>query len=504
MKKLKILFMSLGILCVLAMILYFSPLKDVFLDKFFYSVGETAFEEPTTTDLKIPVQNGTWVVDETGWRYTDASGHEAKNETLTIGDREYIFDKDGYMSTGWAKPKDTWYYLTYTGQKETGWLEDDGKSYYLDQDGKMVTGWQTIDNKQYHFEDDGSLSHGWVQLDDKYYYLQEDGTMHTGWLIDQNQYYYLDENGVMQIGWVQDQNVYYYMSESGSMVTGWQNIDGKNYYFSDMGSMYTGWLTDQGKNYYFKDNGDLARGWLELNGSSYYMDPGSGVMRTGWIVDQSKAYYLNDQGIYEPNKKTAKDGAAIALTFDDGPGQYTSRLLTTLENNKAKATFFVLGESVDKYPDAIKKMQSMGCQIGNHTYDHTNLTTLDKKAMKKQIKDTSSKVKAITGKGTSLVRPPGGAYNDAVKENLNAPIILWSMDTRDWESMNTVAIVEMVLNNVKDGDIILLHDIHGTTADAADILIPTLKSMGYNLNTVSELAKSKGIKIEKKSVYSKF
>lgn len=497
MKKAKPFFLLLGILCILMLIIFGGKIKDYLTE---YTTGNSSTSETLVSET--PKLDGTWSVDDQGWRFMDLEQNYASDETRVIDGKEYFFNSDGYMETGWAKKETNWYYLSYAGQKETGWLADENKDYYLASDGVMVTGWQSIDGENYYFQSDGSLSYGWTLLDDQYYYMKEDGTVHTGWLIDEEKYYYLDNDGVMQTGWLNDGGTYYYLDEDGATVDGWQTIDSKKYYFTEYGSLYTGWLTDSGSSYYFDSDGYMAIGWLQLDNERYFMDS-EGAMRTGWIVDNNKAYYLNSNGVLEANKK-AKAGSVIALTFDDGPGAYTDRLLTALEASDAKATFFVLGSLVDKYPDTLKRMRTNGCQIGNHTYDHENLTTLDEDAIKAQIKDTSKKVKAASGKGTKLIRPPYGAYNDDVKEYTNAPLIMWSIDTLDWQTKNAAATVELVLNNVTDGDIILMHDIHSTTVDAAEILIPTLTSMGYELATVSELAAAKGSKLEAKTAYSSF
>lgn len=497
MKKVKPFLLIAGGLCILLLLIFRGKITGYLTE---YSTG--SYDRGTPV-LESPKLDGTWSVDDNGWRFMDLEQNYAAGETRVIDGIEYIFNSDGYMQTGWAQNDDHWYYLSYAGQKETGWLVDDNKDYYLDSDGIMATGWQEIEGKNYYFQPDGSLSYGWTQLDDQYYYMKEDGTAHTGWLIDEDKYYFMGDDGVMQTGWLDDGGTYYYLGEDGATVEGWLTIEDKKYYFTEFGSIYTGWLTDSGATYYFDDEGKMATGWLQLDNDRYFMNS-EGQMRTGWIVDNHKAYYLNSNGIYQPNKKADKQGSVISLTFDDGPGAHTDRLLKVLEEYEAKATFFVLGKLVDEYPNTLKKMREIGCEIGNHSYDHENLTKLGKNAVKAQIKDTSKKVKSATGKGTKLLRPPYGEYNDNVKSYTNAPLIMWSIDTLDWQTKDTVATVEMVLNNVTDGDIVLMHDIHSTTVDAAEILVPALTSMGYKLATVSELAAAKGSKLEAKTAYSSF
>jgi len=504
MGKIKTPFIILGVLFVLLLAAFVSPLKDRLITDAFYFTGDYPYMDPVYVKEQLPSQHGVWVADEIGWTYTSDNGTKAKNTTLTIGGNEYFFGADGYMETGWVKQGNDWYHLSYLGRKETGWYEEDGKRYYLDKDGVMATGWHQVDGKNYHFATDGPLTSGWVLQDDKYYFIDEDGTPHTGWLLDNDKYYYLDNDGAMQTGWIQQSGFWYYLSDSGSMTTGWQTISDKSYYFGETGEMHTGWLSSNGSTYYFNSDGLVNTGWLKLGDYQYYMDPVSGAMHSnGWIYDGKGAYYLDAQGIWVPNKKVA-NGPTIALTFDDGPGKYTDRLLDCLKANDARATFFVLGSLVDSYPDTLKTMVANGCEIGNHSYSHANLTTLDEAGLKNEIDATNQKIKAITDTDTLLVRPPGGSHNEFVRNTVNAPFIMWSLDTLDWQNKNTEIVVEKVLNSVQDGDIVLMHDIHATSLEAAEVLIPTLKDMGYNLVTVSELAAAKGKSIEAQQVYNKF
>lgn len=182
----------------------------------------------------------------------------------------------------------------------------------------------------------------------------------------------------------------------------------------------------------------------------------------------------------------------IALTFDDGPNpEYTRRILDALEANYAKATFFVVGTSAEKHPEMLQEILSSGCELGNHTYHHKDLTKLDLGDVINEVDRVNRIAIEVTGQGTTLIRPPYGAYNDDVLSVMEEPVILWDLDTLDWENRNAEAIVQRVLDNVSDGDIILMHDIYDSTAEAAEILIPKLKEMGYQMVTISEMAQYK-------------
>ena len=503
MKKLKTFFVIIGIISVLFLVAFVSPLRDKLINQYFYMTGDYPHGSALLVPEKLPAQLGSWSVDKRGWRYTNNDGESAINQNLLIGGNEYFFDADGYLATGWSKLDDDWYYLSYTGFKHLGWLELNDRRYYFDRDGKMATGWQNIYNKNYYFKDNGELTSGWIEADNTFYYINEDGSPRKGWLLENGKYYYLANDGAMQTGWIEEDNFWYYLNEDGTMTTEWQSIDDKLHYFGETGQMYTGWLSSNGNTYFFDNDGSITTGWLQLGEYSYYMDHNSGAMHSdGWIYDGDSAYYLDRQGIWVPNKNDG--GGTIALTFDDGPGQYTDRLLSTLEANQARATFFVLGQLVDRYPATLQKMLAIGCEIGNHSYSHPNLTTLDEATIRNEIASTDQKIKNITGTDIKYMRPPGGNHNEAVRGIINRPFIMWSLDTLDWQSKNTKTVVEKVLNNVKDGDIILMHDIHPTSIEASEVLIPTLQSMGYNLVTVSELAQAKGVTIQNQGVYNRF
>ncbi|MBR4430945.1 MAG: polysaccharide deacetylase family protein, partial [Clostridiales bacterium] len=182
----------------------------------------------------------------------------------------------------------------------------------------------------------------------------------------------------------------------------------------------------------------------------------------------------------------------VALTFDDGPGARTDEIITALEQTNQAATFFVVGISAELHPNTLRHMSEAGCEIGNHTYDHQYLTRLGAEGIAGELSRNNDLIRAATGHDATLIRPPGGSHNATVDALVNAPIILWSIDTRDWQTRSTQSTINSVLSNVSDGDIILMHDIHSSTVDAALYLIPELQRRGYQLVTVSELARFRG------------
>ena len=202
--------------------------------------------------------------------------------------------------------------------------------------------------------------------------------------------------------------------------------------------------------------------------------------------------------IIDPNKPM------VALTFDDGPSGYTPRVLDALEKYDQAATFFVVGYNAARYGSTMKRMLDIGCEIGNHTYNHPDLTQLSYSSIVNEMSMTNSKIYAATGTYATVSRTPGGSVNSTVRSAISTPIIMWSIDTLDWKTRDTWSTVNSVLNNVEDGDIVLMHDIHAPTISAAEILIPKLVERGYQLVTVSELAKYRGNGMKAGKVYYSF
>lgn len=178
----------------------------------------------------------------------------------------------------------------------------------------------------------------------------------------------------------------------------------------------------------------------------------------------------------------------VALTFDDGPNpEYTEKLLDGLKDRNVKATFFLLGEQVELYPDIVKRMYEEGHLIGNHSYDHVNLGAMCESDACDQIKRTNDAIYKVTGEYPEFLRPPFGSVKDNVDKDMNMIVTLWDIDTRDWEVQNVASIESKVLGKAKDGEIILMHDAYATSVTAALDLIDKMKQDGYEFVTVDEL-----------------
>ena len=258
------------------------------------------------------------------------------------------------------------------------------------------------------------------------------------------------------------------------------------------------------ENKFQKYDGNYARKeFIESKGKTYYFDD-SGNMVTGELKIGCKKYVFSEDGALLSEELCVDPGRPmIALTFDDGPGKDTGRLLDTLEQYDARATFFMVGPRVQEYPQDLQRMLDLGCELGNHTTNHPQLTKLSPEQILKEINTTTEAIKAATnGIGPDTVRPPYGAINDTVKRTVEYPLIMWSVDTLDWKTRNAQSTIDIVMNQASDGDIILMHDIHKESVDAAVQLIPALVNKGYQLVTVSELAQARGITLENGERYS--
>lgn len=196
----------------------------------------------------------------------------------------------------------------------------------------------------------------------------------------------------------------------------------------------------------------------------------------------------------------------IALTFDDGPSVHTERLLDVLKENGGKGTFFVLGNLIDGRENTLKRIVAEDHEVGNHSWNHRQLTNLSDEEIKDQIMITRAKIYDVTGKDCLIMRPPYGACNDSVRAvgaELGVSFVNWSVDTLDWKSKNADAVYNEIMEYATDGAIILCHDLHKTTVDAMERAIPDLLEEGYQLVTVSELMSYSENKLEPGKMYYK-
>ena len=254
-----------------------------------------------------------------------------------------------------------------------------------------------------------------------------------------------------------------------------------------------GWHDDEnGKWYQNADGTYFAGGMQEIDGSTYYFDD-NGYIKTGWVEVGFDDYYFNDDGTYDPSQHKTR----IAFTFDDGPGEYTDELLDCLEENNAHATFFMLGQNVGSWESTVQRMADIGCEIGSHSWDHPNLYDLSMDSVAKQFSDTDAALEKACGQKASVARAPYGNWSDDIISTVGKPFFTWSLDSLDWSYLDVNKDYDAVMNgDLTDGSIILMHDIHEPSVQAAIKMIPELVQKGYKLMTVSELAAAKGVTLQ--------
>ena len=197
----------------------------------------------------------------------------------------------------------------------------------------------------------------------------------------------------------------------------------------------------------------------------------------------------------------------IAFTFDDGPSYYTSQLLDGLEARGVVATFFMCGingaSGTSNYQSLLPRMYDDGCQLANHTWDHSYLANMSSSNIRSAVSRVEAYLfQALGGSYTDFVRTPGGQNNSNIRSSVSAPIILWSLDTEDWRYRNEDTVYNTIVRNASDGDIVLMHDLYPTSIRGALRAVDTLKSKGFEFVTVAELFRRRGITPKSGTVYT--
>lgn len=243
-----------------------------------------------------------------------------------------------------------------------------------------------------------------------------------------------------------------------------------------------------------EENGNataVAEGEADITATAY-----NGVSVSCHVIVETIPYYIRPN--LDPDKPM------IALTFDDGPNMETTRIiLDTLEQNGGSATFFMVGNRLKSRgnSECAQRMVSLGCQLGNHTYDHTHY---GKQVCLEDITWCIDEVERVTGHKPTAFRPTGGSLTDFIEDNAQAPLYIWSLDTLDWKYRDSNRIYDVITNDAKDGDIILMHDIYSTTAEAVSRAVPVLVENGIQVVNVAELSYYKGYEVENGQVYYSF
>ena len=196
----------------------------------------------------------------------------------------------------------------------------------------------------------------------------------------------------------------------------------------------------------------------------------------------------------EPRNSGGVDCAnCVAITYDDGPGAETNRLLDKLKAKNAHASFMVVAPSAEQHPELLKRMKAEGHTIGNHTKSHRQLNTLSPAQVSQEIDAGNAAIKKATGQSTRWVRPPYGATNatvDQVTRDKGVSQALWDVDTVDWKDRNSEHVCSSAVQSARAGSIVLMHDIHPTTVDAADCVIDGLRAKGLEPVSLDRLLRT--------------
>jgi peptidoglycan-N-acetylglucosamine deacetylase len=224
-------------------------------------------------------------------------------------------------------------------------------------------------------------------------------------------------------------------------------------------------------------------------------------VRSPWIVPAALAVVLVASACVPPPPPPSPSpcpGCTVYLTFDDGPSIYTPQILSTLEAKGVPATFFVLGERAVQFPSNVQREHADGDGIGDHTWDHPDLTTLTTDQVRSELQSTADEIASLTGARPTLWRPPFGAFNDTVTQiasSLGLSMRLWDVNPSDFNMPGTDVIVSSVVNNVRNGSIVLLHDgsqetnfDRSQTVAALPTIIDTLRAAGYSFGSLSTVS----------------
>ena len=546
--KIRNLFFGLG-LCFLLCCFYQTT-------SFAISITEKKQEEST---LKPPILNGLIWQKNKYVLYVDGNLITTPGWRGVSGEK-YLINEKGDVSARMVQLNDIWFYYQIVNgsnrwkKQKKCWVSVFEKDYYFDRTGKCT---QIYDNqsKWLYVIEEGkmrSAEQGLYSLKNKKnYYFNQQGIRSSTKGYERvlpELYIKTAKKGHVIAKLERSKNrwrFYRYDSKKKKLVKQknlWKTIDKKSYFFNARGictkiydaveqtfqEYQNGELTlvkseirqVEENNYYFNEEGirQIEPGLYETTSGQIILMKEQGVieelvagqvmekvfqegkMTLCRIKDENYMYYYNGDGTLK--RKLDLHGKMVALTYDDGPSQYTNEILDILEQNGARATFFVVGNRVSSYATVVKRTFEMGCELGNHSYSHPDLTGLSQTARMEQIRNTTQAVQNITGKSMEYLRPPGGSHNSAVRSSVGMPLILWSIDTRDWATRNASSTISAVLNHVKDGDIVLMHDLYQQTANASKSIIPELVRRGYQLVTISELEDCRGDMEDGKVYYS--
>lgn len=260
---------------------------------------------------------------------------------------------------------------------------------------------------------------------------------------------------------------------------------------------FSKFICDENKITFYFDKKDFKE--VEVSGSFGFEIPYYdmyGYFKSGYLdckVEQDEYMYSQ---IFGPVDDRVP---CVAITFDDGPGKYTEEIVSILREHNSVATFFMLGERLDLVePSTLDDLLTEGSTINSHSYSHSNFKKLSAESIKQDMIDTKDKIYDITG-GYEIrfFRPPYGSYNDTVKENVPYPLVMWSVDTMDWDTDDPNVVYENATCNIQDGDVILLHEVHDSTVEALPRILEELQNQGFQTVTIEEMYDMQSSKLKR-------
>ena len=375
------------------------------------------------------------------------------------------------------------------GCGKQGWVTTDEGTFYYE-NGEAYAGLKAMPDGTVRYFDPVTfaMATGEQEIDGNKYLFNSDGVMQTGFqTTDGVTRYYNPETGILMTGWLEiDGKKYYSDPTTVALSMGLTVIDGKQYFFDQTsGVMTTGWVDIGEDKYYFEeDTGAGKDGLIDIDGKTYGFIEGKMIISQRAMAGNHLYYFGEDGAVY---REIDGDKPMVALTYDDGPSIYTDEILDVFVEYNQRCTFFLVGDRISWNEEPAIREAELGFEQGNHTYSHSRLTDLDAAGQIEALKGTDDELIRISGSSSTCLRPPEGRWDDTLKEVSGLPIILWSVDSEDWKSRDCDTVCSRIIGKVKDGDIVLMHDLYQSTADATKKIVPALVEAGFQCVTVEEL-----------------
>jgi peptidoglycan/xylan/chitin deacetylase (PgdA/CDA1 family) len=451
---------------------------------------DTPTPEPTVTPTETPAPTPT----EAPVVFTPSK--EAEQGTWISSGSNWLFMVDGAAYTGWLVDTDgSQYYLDSDGIMQTGWLTDNGRRYYLNQDGIMQTGVQVIDGETYQFRSDGTLVE------------EGEDVSVTATAVPTEVPAEASEATPTEAP----------AEEADASATPTESPD-KDADASVADPTETPDENTDASTEAPDEDADASAATpapmpaedesAEASAAAVTEVPKDTTSEDDKDKADASATPTATVAATAAPTATATPAAtpvpdkSVALTFDDGPSDYTTQILDVLEETDTKATFFMSGNSMEKHADIITRMQSLGHELGNHAYTHFDLSQLNLTDSSAEVAGVDELLNSYLGVTTTVMRPPYGNMNESLTGVIRKPVILWSIDSQDDTLTDAQQIVDTILESIEDGDIILMHDTYEVTAQAVKLLIPALAEQGYECMTVTDLAAAHGIELLSGSTYT--